>query len=71
MELGHCWQRDAVRPTHFCTCDSGHSPSSPAPKSFEEGTMSKILLQEAAVLIFSPWDGAASDTRPPLAEPPT
>lgn len=71
MELGHCWQRDAVTPTHFCTCDSGHRPSSPAPKSLEEGTMSKILLQEAAVLISSPWDGAASGTCPPLVEPPT
>lgn len=70
MELGHCWQRDAVGPTHFCTCDNGHSPSSPAPKSHEEGTKSKTLLWEAAVLISSPWDGAASGTCPPLAEPP-
>lgn len=71
MEPGHCWQRDAVRPTHFCTCDNGHSPSSPAPKSHEEGTVSKTLLQEAAVLISLPLDGAASGTCPPLAEPPT
>lgn len=42
MELGHCWQRDApVRPTHFGTCDNGHSPRSPAPTSHEEGTVSK------------------------------
>lgn len=66
MELCHCWQGDAVTPTHFSTCDSGcgaaAQPHGLLGKKIR--TLSKVLW-EAAALISSHRAGAASGTCPP------